>query len=237
MSSLIDKYIELSELDRLIVEIGAQLERYPALLSRLNSEQKSYEEALAGAQERLERAAHDRRQAEKEIDALRVNVSKYLAQQNRVKTNKEYQAILHEIENAQNKIDEWETQGLEHLEAEDEAARIKREAEENLARLHGEGEVERQRIQTQIEEKQARLASINKKKAALLGPLDEEAREEYEILNKRYPGSAVAPMQDDHCGGCNWRLVLSTQQHVHQGEGLVRCDHCRRYLYVRGEDL
>lgn len=235
MHDLIRKYIELTEVDRLMVDTTQQLGRYPAMLARLNADDQRREEEIKGFEEKLEQARHERREAEKEIEGLRERISKYLGQQSQVKTNKEYQAIVHEIDAIRGQIDEWETKGLENLEVEEEAAGRLEEFNANLERQRGANEQERQRIQDQIEEKQGRLETLKREKVQKLAPLDEPDQEEYELINETYPGSAAAPLNDEDCGGCNWKVVPQTQQQVRMGGELVRCEHCRRFLYAPEE--
>ncbi|HOE96953.1 MAG TPA: C4-type zinc ribbon domain-containing protein [Candidatus Sumerlaeota bacterium] len=231
MDKLTRQYVELTEVDRALAQTREQLERYPALLARLEKQVEQAGAAIAEAEAELERARRDRRQAEKEVETLRERISKYLLQQTQVKTNKEYEAITHEIEATRTRIDEWETRGLEYLELEDQAAERKRGSEAEVVRLREELGRERERIEGLMAEKREAVARLEEEKRQRLAALAPDEAEDYELLNNRNPGSAAVAVQQGHCGGCNWALVPHTQQQVRQGTEPVRCEHCRRFLY------
>lgn len=232
MNELLRQYVELTEVDRALVQTREQLERYPAMLTKMEAEEGRQRKAIAEAEARIEASRAERRRAEKEVLTLREQIRKYTAQQSSVKTNKEYEAITGQIALCKEKIDELETAGLEKLELEEKCAADKQAAEKALAALKTENDAERERIRGQIIDKRARLERLTSERERKLAALPgDEERESYTLLNGRFPGSVCAPVEGDSCAGCHWSLVPHIAQAVRRGEELVRCDHCRRILY------
>src|SRR5258708_26959762 len=96
----------------------------PALEHRLAGEKARLEAARAA----LDACQKSRRQHEAGLQDLEVKRSKYKGQLMEVKTNKEYTAVLHEIENVEREIRALEDQILLEMErAESLAAELKRE--------------------------------------------------------------------------------------------------------------
>ena len=232
MHALIEQMLELTRVDREIVQIQEQLKLYPTMIERMDRDETRQKQVIEQAEGELEAARHDRREAEKEMKNLRDKVSKYLGQQSQVKTNKEYQAITHEIDAINAQIDEWETKGLEKLEIEDAAIERRDRTRARLDQVAAEHKAERDRIQTQIVEKRERLDRLTTEQRALFGALPEDRQQPYELLNIQYPGSVCVRIDGDHCGGCHWRLVAQTVQDVRAGTQIVQCNHCRRFLYT-----
>ena len=76
-------------------------------------------EALDAAKGALDGLAKDRKRLELEVQDFEAKRSKYKGQLGEVKTNKEYTALLHEIENVEREIRSREDQILEAMEKED----------------------------------------------------------------------------------------------------------------------
>lgn len=230
MNDLLQQLRGLTEVDHALTTVRDQLARYPALLKQMDEAESRQQQAMAAAKSELESARRDRLQAEKEVKVLQERIKKYLSQQTSVKTNKEYEAISNEIATLRTKIDEWDTQGLEKLEAEEASTARGKAAADQLTRLQSEHEGERQRIKGQIEEKQERLQRLLSEKTRRMALLPEAWRESYDLLNQKYPGSACVPLEGENCGGCHWSQVANVCQQVRRGEEVVRCEHCRRIL-------
>jgi uncharacterized protein len=54
----------------------------------------------------------------------------------------------------------------------------------------------------------------------------------YDRLRVRYGGLAVAEVRQRTCQGCRVTLIASQEQRLRQGEQLVTCQSCGRFLYV-----
>src|SRR5689334_17210114 len=113
MNEILQELVELTRLDRELTAIREQLAQYPAMTARMDEDEERQRKQIVAAEADLEAARRARRQAEKEILTLQDQTRKLAMQQASVKTNKEYQAMLHEIETVRAKIDDLETEGLE----------------------------------------------------------------------------------------------------------------------------
>jgi predicted nucleic acid-binding Zn-ribbon protein len=231
MNDLLQQLITLTEVDHSIIETRDQLGRSPQQIDRMNAAEIEQRMAIETAEKELEAARHDRRAAEKEMAVQRDKITRYLAQQSTVKTNKEYQANMAEIEAVRGRLDEWETVGLEKLEIEEVSAARIEQARRRLEALVTEYAEERARIENQVREKNERIARLEAERDRRRAALPEEWRDQYDLQNERYPGSVCAPVQGGQCGGCHWQLVPQTRQRVHRGGEIVVCDHCRRFIF------
>lgn len=54
----------------------------------------------------------------------------------------------------------------------------------------------------------------------------------YDRLRTRYGGLALAEVKQRTCQGCRVSLVAALEQRLRQGEQLVTCQSCGRFLYV-----
>lgn len=233
MNPTITELIEICELDRSLYEIRAQLEKYPKLLAGFDEAEAKLAGALDTARAGLAVATETRRKAELEVRDLRGRVAKFEGQQAQVKTNKEMAAITEEIRLVLAHIDEHDTIGLEALEADDtfsaDIARLEGEA----ASLAAENKIERERITNQMAEKEEIREGRVGERDMRMKRLSIESSEVYALVDDRFPGTAVVPVRDGFCGGCNMSLVAKKTSEVRSSAGEARCDNCSRFLYFK----
>ena len=151
--------------------------------------------------------------------------------QSKVKTNKEYAAITAEIDGTKAKIDAAETLGLEALEVEENAETEIEETGKANEVLKKELDEERARIEAQIKEKNARLAENQDEREKRIEQLPLEFQDLYQPLNDLHVGSAVVPVTEGSCGGCNVGLTSQRILDARKGDGSARCENCGRILY------
>lgn len=228
------KLVDLTELDRSIHELRQQLHLYPGKLKELDSQEKKAQAKIDAILKKSRDARDTRRHAETEADSLRDKIRKYKIQQGSVKTNRELEAITHEIEQLESKIEELDTLGLESLEIEELSQEELVEAEEARDKQATEIDRERSRIAEQTERKRSELADLQQEHSMRLARLPEGLRDLYQLLNEKYPGTAVVPVKEGACGGCSMNLVRQRITEVKRGDQPIRCDNCTRLLYDPG---
>jgi predicted nucleic acid-binding Zn-ribbon protein len=233
MEEQMTRLIELSEIDGLRAETREQLERYPAMLAEMDKAETRLKGQVEKISLALEAALLERRNIEKKILQLREKIHHFLGQQSSVKTNKEYEALTHEIERSSALIDALETEGLEKLDEEEQARARLAESRAKLATLTEENAADRERVRQRMAEKRESLERLERERADLLPRVPASMIEDYELVDRKHPGSACVPIDGSTCGGCGWELTAHVRQAAARGE-IPRCESCRRFLYDRG---
>jgi predicted nucleic acid-binding Zn-ribbon protein len=230
MNPDLEKLIHLQKADAELKRVEAESAEIPgqraAVGARLAEERLRLEaarEALAGSQK-------NRRQHEGALQDLESKRSKYKGQLMDVKTNKEYTAMLHEIETVEREVRSREDQILNEMErGEALAAEVKQEeglfkaAEERL-RTEARSLEERARS---LEDKARRLAA---ERDAAAATVPEALRELFQRV-ARLRGSAVAEARDGMCQTCHVMLRLQMYVDVKHNESILQCPSCSRILY------
>lgn len=234
MKEILSKLVDLAALDREIHALGEQLAGYPAMLAAMDSKEKEARKRQEGAVARHQAAGLARRNAEKEVLALREKIKKYQIQQNQVKNQKELDAVTHEIQTVNDRIDELEMTGLEQLDAEETAGGEIESTRDALAELKAENDIERERIAGQIEAKEKRLEDLGGERKARFAAIDAEdpdAAEMYDLLNRRSPGQALVPVESRACSGCGRALRDQLMIELHRMDKIMRCENCQKIIY------
>ncbi|MBI3047927.1 MAG: hypothetical protein HYY76_06410 [Acidobacteria bacterium] len=175
------------------------------------------------------RPATRRRQ---EAAVFQARVTKFKDQLVDVKTNREYQALQHEIATAQSELNAVEEKELERmLEADQIAIEIK-QAEAAIAAQQKETEAEKAARARELATMQRALDEAATERAALLATTEPRLVALYEQVAKARKGIALCTAtRDGACSVCHVRLRPAVFQQVRQNDTIIQCESCHRILY------
>src|SRR5690349_5383371 len=133
MSPALESLIKLQHIETRIAEAKSAIATHPQRVADADARLSGARTALEVARKRLTDNQETRRALEKDVAMYQGRLSKFRDQQAAVKTNREYQALGHEIETAQHELGNVEEKVIERMvEADTVAADIK-QAEATLA--------------------------------------------------------------------------------------------------------
>ena len=230
-------------LHRVLLELSAAerlLESVPDWMQELHEEHSQEKEAIDELQAAVEAAERERRLAEGEIQDLETRIKRYQEQIGQVSTQREYGALLREIDMVKAGIKELEERALAAMSQQEEA---RAELGERTAAFQGLDERYQAELARWEEEKPEVRARVERLRAEM-----EELRERlpkpvlglFERISARFQETAVAPLKKVerpgasaavwHCSGCNYRVRPQVVSEVQANGVLVQCDSCKRIL-------
>lgn len=227
----IQRLLEIQQVDLRLAEIRKLRHQLPQEMEKLDAQLKAQRDRLEQAKAELEALRHKRRQLERDLEVGGEKVRKAQARLFEVKTNKEYQALLKEIEMAKEANGVLEEQILILMEQMDEGARKLKEMEEQAA-------VAERSILGRQKEIRDRLASLDSEEA-----MAQEARHRaasltdrscmgtYERVARSHGGIGVARVDGGTCQGCFVSLPPQLYNQILKGGSLIQCPFCQRFLY------
>src|SRR5262252_9882472 len=183
------------------------------------------------AKERLASNQNARRAMEKELAVHQGRLSKFREQAMAVKTNQEYHAIQHEIAHAQTQIKTHEDQMLEGMLEADELTAAVKSAETDATAEQKTVDADRKAMKAEHVELQKSLERMRDERAAIIGALDKQLLQTFELVAKKRHGVAVAEAKNGICTICHVRLRPQVFNTVRRNEEIVQCDSCQRILY------
>lgn len=232
MKETLERLVELQQLDEIIRDLAAEIDRLPREVAQIEGTLAEHIARVEADKKALSDNQKSRRKREGDIAALRGKISHFKDQSLLVKTNEQYKAMLHEIEYHEQQIRNVEDQILAEMEeSETLEARLK-EAERNLV-------AERVEVARNVADARARKAEDDKKlsgerqrRAELQAKIEITQYERYERVFKAKKGLAVAPIVDGSCcGACHVHLRPQALNMVLSGAHIVSCETCDRILY------
>lgn len=233
----IDRLAALQELDR-------QLREKTELVRTSEGEVAELENQLAQQRElaRQARAARDAAEARRaELEAqLEVEETKMKDRRmrlNRVRNEKELQALRREIEVGKEANQQIEEELLRMMESLETLSATTAEAEQRLAELEDASTAkisERRAGMGQLLEAVARERETRDRMASAL---DARLRQKYEQIFERRGGTAVVEVRNGICQGCHMNLPPQLFNELQRTRDVRLCPNCNRILFWRPERL
>lgn len=236
MSPELSQLIELQELDLEIQRVSGRLSRIPEERESIENEFKQHAAEFLDLKSKHEQTLEDRKQLEIELATTQQNLDKFEQDKTRVRNEKEYTAVLREIDTSRKHVGTLETDILKRMEELEKldtdlaerapgVERMRAEVDTTLAALAGESEAANRQLAEFVEHRK-KLASQMPR--ALFASYDRMSR-----LGK---GQALAEVRSNGiCVACRVRVRPKIFSDVRKGDQLVTCENCGRILYYRNE--
>jgi hypothetical protein len=232
MSPDLQRLIDLQRLETTIADGKATIAAHPQRLADADAQLAAATEVLESAKNRLRANQDARRDLEKDAALYQGRLGKFRDQQSAVKTNREYQALGHEIETAQRELGGVEEKVIERMVEADVIAADVAQAESMFATRRKEIEAEKKRLGEELVAVDASLKTATAARTALLAQADPRLVATFEQVARVRKGVAVTvATRDGLCSVCHVRLRPQVFQLVRQNDSIIQCDHCQRILY------
>lgn len=232
MSPDLQRLIDLQRLETAIAEAKATIAAHPQRLAEAEAQLAAATHLLDAARNRLKENQDARRALEKDVALYQGRLAKFRDQQSAVKTNKEYQALGHEIETAQRDLGGVEEKVIERMVEADGIAADVKQAESLFASRRMEIEAEKKRLGDELAAVEAALKAATGARAALLAQMEPRLVATFEQVARARKGIAVTmATRDGLCSVCHVRLRPQVFQQVRHNDSIIQCDSCHRILY------
>jgi predicted nucleic acid-binding Zn-ribbon protein len=227
----IEALIQLQEAESEIVRLKAVLEKVEKEKGELSLRLNRFGNALEEDKENLLSTRTGCRDIEREIQIIDDRIVRSNEKLRMVKTNKEYQVLLREVDDNKKRKDVLETELLECLDEKEKIQKIVLEKEKEYGLLKDQIEAEQKDIdQKSIDDKElldeylARQDEIGK-------TLDPSLMNRFIKISKMNKGSAVINVKNEVCMGCFMNIPPQLYIEVQRGNSLISCPQCSRILY------
>jgi predicted nucleic acid-binding Zn-ribbon protein len=224
--------IELQGFDAKIAGLESEAARLPRQIEAIQAALSEAKKSLETIKGKVDTTKKDLRTREKDLEVANVKRQKLEAKLYEVKTNKEYSAVLLEIEEAKQEKAKTEEDILNLMEMQERLGVEIKDAE--------------QRFRTREEQARQDEAVVRKKLGAVEQELNLQRAERrsrakdlpvgllasYDRISKARGGVAVAAVTSAAvCGGCRVSIRPQAMQELRTTTGLILCESCGRYLY------
>lgn len=219
-------------------QIDSQIDRIRIVRGELPLEVEDLEDEIAGLETRIDNHIQDVQSVEKQlydrqiaIKDCQTLIKRYEEQQNNVRNNREYDALTKEIEFqsleiqlAEKRIREFNTQLAGRKEEIEEAQRV-------LAERRSDLDVKRNELADIVTETELEEKSLIHKSETQQSLIEERLLTAYKRIRKNARnGLAVVTVERDACGGCFNAIPPQRQLDIRLHKKIIVCEYCGRIL-------
>ena len=224
--------INLQAIDTRIAGLEADAARLPREIAAIHAAVEAAMKDAEQAKARLDAAKKDQRAKEKDLEVVQGKRAKNEARLYEVKTNKEYSAVLIEIEEIKQEKARMEEEVLVLMEAQERLTSDIREAEARFKQRESEGRSQEATLTEQLRGIEADLAGVRTERKELASKLPRNILADYDRILRARAGLALVPVtKPNFCGACRMTITPQRLQELRAQSSLIPCESCGRYHY------
>ncbi|MCD6585441.1 MAG: hypothetical protein J7K96_06740 [Desulfobacteraceae bacterium] len=228
----IELLIELQEQEVAVAKIQSEIDGLPVKIEQILSGLKEFEEKILIKKESLSELKKLYRSYDAEIQTNQERVKKREEQLRLVTTNKEYQAILKEIDEIKKTSSRIEDETIECLDKIDSAENDVEEKEAEYLTEAAAMNQQKSVFEADADSGRRSLDKLLAQRDKILTKIEPELIKQYELVNSFARGIAIVQVKDCICMGCNMNIPPQMYNELHRENELKTCPHCHRMLYV-----
>jgi predicted nucleic acid-binding Zn-ribbon protein len=223
--------VELQEIDIYLKEVEKAKQGLPIKMADMDQELEKASAQLKKLEEKLNELQKSLRSLEKDVEAEEDRIKNLAAKSSSVKTNKEYQALLKEVDQAKKVNWEREEALIDLLtkieESEQELGANKAELKKKEQGIN----LGKSKLHAQVEELQAGAKERIQGREKITQELDPALIKRYQFIKNRL-GMAVAAVKDSACQGCHMKISPQTIVELEKNREIITCPNCYRILHL-----
>lgn len=223
--------LRLQVIDYDLGELERSKEYLPDMMENLNREMEESSNRYEATAKDLEAAKVKQSSLELDIKGKEAELQKFQQQMMSIKTNKEYDALVSEIDSVKEVISTKETELLETIELIGVLEKNIVEYKEKLQQVKENNTRQLDVLQQKIDSIGDKTAEKKDERKQIAASIPRSTMSVYERVRKGKGGSAVVAVKHRACGACYKALTPKKIQEIRKGDNILTCDNCGRVLF------
>ncbi len=225
--------IQLQEIDGKIRLLAERKRHLPEAMAEIEHKRAELKADLETVKEGLNNAQKSKRDRDKDLEVGVQKVEKLKARTSEIKTNKEYQALLKEIETVEQENKAIEDDILALMEKVDGAAAAIAEAEKRAREQEETLQAEKKEQEAEFAKIEETLKNVEDERQNAVLKIQPTIFSQYQSLLVSKGGIAMAEARGESCSGCYMSIPPQVFVNVKKNESVITCPHCGRILYYK----
>lgn len=232
MDSQLLTLIDLQGFDGKIAGLEAEAARLPRQIEAIQAALAEARKTVETVKTKVDTTKKELRTREKDLEVANVKRQKLEARLYEVKTNKEYSAVLLEIEEAKQEKAQTEETILNLMEMQERLGVEIKEAEQRFKTREEQGKQDEAVVRKKLAAVEQELEGHRADRRSRAKEIPPALLASYDRISKARGGVAVAAVSAAAvCGGCRVGIRPQAIQELRSASGLMVCESCGRYLY------
>ena len=221
----------LQDCDNKIGHILSKKNEGPLKIKRLEHElgviEKEHQDELV----RFEALKKSGRDMDRETQDLDVKIEKSKIRLSNIKSNKEYRAVLKEIDDLEKAKFQREEKSLQIMEEIEVLRKRCQDHEKEVAEGRKKLDREQDEVQTELKALDKELRLFEEKRILFSQTIEQDLLKNYLLLKERKQGQAISPVNQAVCQVCHMRIPPQMYNELIRGDSLLNCTNCGRIIY------
>lgn len=231
MKEQIDILVKLQKIEIESGDIKSKLSGVSEKLDSFDAGLKEFEQSIVDKKSLLNDLTKKYRSYDSDVQANLVMVKKSQGKLVAVKTNREYQALLKEIEELKKKNSQAEDEMLLCLDRIDETEKDISVEKDEYSTLKEKVSSDKETIMREVEHGKERLAKLKAEWNSISSKVKPELLKRYMMVGQRVKGTAIASVKKSVCSGCNVNIPPQMYNELQRCDSLEFCPNCQRIIY------
>ena len=235
VKELLRKLVALQKIDAEVYQFKREIKEKPALLADVKVKYEKKLTRYHDLQQQAQNIERARKAKELDLKSKEEDIIKANTVLMTLKTNKEYQAKLFEIETLASDKSVLEDEILKLM---DDASKLAEEVAAEKAIVDEEEKIylaEKEKVDAAIKDLLDKVATFEGQRSQACEGIDKATLAMYERLVENRMGLAMVPVVNESCGGCFMRQTAQMMNQLKKCEAVVRCETCARIQYLESE--
>ncbi len=228
--------VELQKIDLDIKRLEEEKFNSPKRLEALKDRLAQIEANCNTLQERASDLDSRRKEVEEELNLEKTRLSKSQSRLMDIKTDREYQALLKEIEEIKkaNKLREEE---IDSLKKEQDTIDLElMEEQEKASTVEKEMSLEEKHVGEVVSTLEEQIGKLEKDRGKVAKKVPSTLLKRYDFLRDHRAGVAVVPVIDAVCTGCHMNIPPQLFNDLLKDERVYTCPTCQRIIYASNDN-
>lgn len=220
--------LDIQEFDMQMIQLMGLKHERQRDLANINAVKTDLKKQSEAKENEITESKKVIRLMEGELTDLKAKIKKLETQQNSIKKVDEFNALSHEMSQADRERVAKElrlSDNIDKLAAEEEALKA---INDSLKTTISSSKVLEAEIQESIDKINAEGRVLKGQRDQLVSKADPDVFRVYERLLRNKKDRVVVPIENRCCSGCHIMLTAQDENLVRKGERLVFCEHCSR---------
>ncbi len=231
MKKQIDFLVKLQEKDRALDWFRWQIREGPERLQGLEKELVGLQEDVEADKRRIQDLNKTQREYETEIEDGIAHIRKSRGRLMSIKNNKEYHALLREIEETEKGNSDKEDKALGCLEDLDKLNKELEAKEKGLSAMRDRLESEKAVIAKELARIREEFSTVEKSREKLIQTIDPQLFIKYEQIKATSGGIALALVNNATCSECHLGIPPQMYNELQRQDTLKFCPNCQRIIF------
>jgi predicted nucleic acid-binding Zn-ribbon protein len=228
--------LKLQVIDYDLGELERSKDYLPDMMGNLNREIQEARQKVVDTAAALEEARMKRKNFELEIKTREAELQKYQQQMMSIKTNREYDALVAEIDNIKTAISTNETELLQTMERIDQLEKDTVAWREKEAAIVDNNQKQLLVLQEKMDSIGDKVSEKRQSREEIVQSISVPVMATYERVRKGRGGRAVVVIKKRACRSCFKALTPRKIQEIKRGGQVMTCDYCGSLLFWDEEE-